>query len=77
MTSRRRSVWGFCSALAGCALMLMIANATLAALVLPPSVPEATPSERESLIQAMVRPPLAAVLGAALAIRTRRAGTPP
>ena len=77
MTSRRRSVWVLYTTLAGCALMLAIANAPLAAQVFPPSAPEATHSERESLIQAMVRLPLAAVLGAALAMRPRRAGTPP
>ena len=34
-------------------------------------------SENQSLLEAMVRLPLAAVLGAALAMRPRRAGTPP
>jgi uncharacterized membrane protein YhiD involved in acid resistance len=34
-------------------------------------------SETQSLVEAMVRLPLAAVLGAALAMRPRRAGTPP
>jgi uncharacterized membrane protein YhiD involved in acid resistance len=34
-------------------------------------------SETQSLLEAMVRLPLAAVLGAALAMRPRRAGTPP
>jgi uncharacterized membrane protein YhiD involved in acid resistance len=34
-------------------------------------------SETHSLLEAMVRLPLAAVLGAALAMRPRRAGTPP
>jgi uncharacterized protein DUF4956 len=37
---------------------------------------EVPPSERESLIDAIVRLPLAAALGAVLAMRPRRAGTP-
>src|SRR4030095_7690454 len=43
--------------------------------MIPDFVPQA--AEQVSLLEAMVRLPLAAVLGAALAMRPRRAGTPP
>jgi uncharacterized membrane protein YhiD involved in acid resistance len=78
MTLRRRALWGLYAAFGASVLVLVIANAALAAQALPPSgVPDVSQSERESLLQAVVRLPLAAVLGAALAMRPRRAGTPP
>lgn len=51
----------------------------LAAQALPGALAAAAPKgdERESLLAAVIRLPIAAGLGAALAMRPRRAGTPP
>jgi uncharacterized membrane protein YhiD involved in acid resistance len=49
-------------------------TAALGTTAKQPAVPSDTPSE---ILDALVRLPLAAVLGAALAIRPRRRGTPP
>jgi uncharacterized membrane protein YhiD involved in acid resistance len=77
MITKARSAWRLQAALT-IALLVLVANGALCAQPVPPSVTtEASPTERESLLDAMVRLPLAAVLGAALAMRPRRAGTPP
>ncbi len=77
MRPRRRALWALSAAFGASVLVLVIANAALAAQALPSGVPDVMQSERESLFEAVVRLPLAAVLGAALAMRPRRAGTPP
>jgi len=60
------------------ALLMLVASGALAAQVpAAAAVPEPPHNEKESIVEAMVRLPLAAVLGAALAMRPRRAGTPP
>jgi uncharacterized membrane protein YhiD involved in acid resistance len=59
-------------------LLLMMASGLVAAQVPPiAAASTASHSERESILEAIVRLPLAALLGAALAMRPRRAGTPP
>jgi len=60
------------------ALLMLVASGALAAQVpAAAAVPEPPHNEKESIVEATVRLPLAAVLGAALAMRPRRAGTPP
>lgn len=57
--------------------MVIAANVAAAQQLPPGTMPEPAPNEKESILVATVRLPLAAVLGAALAMRPRRAGTPP
>lgn len=77
MTGPGRHLLAACLLAASC----LVPRAAAAQIPGTPGVPtkaehEAPPSERESLIDALVRLPLAAALGAALAMRPRRAGTP-
>src|SRR5262245_15957505 len=59
-------------------LVLVIGNIVVGAQVpAGAAVPEVSHSEKESIFEAIVRLPLAAALGAVLAMRPRRAGTPP
>jgi uncharacterized membrane protein YhiD involved in acid resistance len=61
-----------------CALLVLVASGALVAQVpAAAALPEPPHNEKESIVEAIVRLPLAAVLGAALAMRPRRAGTPP
>ena len=78
MTMRGAKPWVVCGLFGAAVLILVVANAALAQQM-PPAVATAEPAqnERESLLAAVVRLPLAAALGAVLAMRPRRAGTPP
>jgi hypothetical protein len=58
-------------------LMLAAVPALMASQELPDAAQGNATAERESVVHALVRLPLAAALGAALAMRPRRAGTPP
>jgi uncharacterized membrane protein YhiD involved in acid resistance len=58
-------------------LVVIVANAAAVQQLPPSAIAEPTHNEKESILQALVRLPLAAALGAALAMRPRRAGTPP
>jgi hypothetical protein len=55
---------------------VVLSGQDLSALMQPDNGSEAA-TERDSLMHALLRLPLAAALGAALALRPRRAGTPP
>jgi hypothetical protein len=59
-----------------CTLMPFVAAAQPSPVTIPKAGHEPPEPESESLLQAMIRLPLAAGLGAALAMRPRRAGTP-
>jgi uncharacterized membrane protein YhiD involved in acid resistance len=78
MSVRQPPTWLVYTGLATALVVLMMVNAALGAQVpQAASLPELSHTEQESIFEAMVRLPLAAVLGAALAMRPRRAGTPP
>jgi uncharacterized membrane protein YhiD involved in acid resistance len=78
MSVRQPPTWLVYTGLATALVLLMTVNAALGAQVpQAASLPELSHTEKESIFEAMVRLPLAAVLGAALAMRPRRAGTPP
>jgi uncharacterized membrane protein YhiD involved in acid resistance len=72
MTRRTTQV----TALGGAALAWLLAVAPAAAQTFGPEA-GASLTERDSLLHAVLRLPLAAALGAILAMRPRRAGTPP
>jgi uncharacterized membrane protein YhiD involved in acid resistance len=76
MTARGSRTWLVYGMFVAAVLVLMMANAALAQQVPQAVVAETTHKEKESILEAVVRLPLAAVLGAALAMRPRRAGTP-
>jgi uncharacterized membrane protein YhiD involved in acid resistance len=77
MRTPRHVPWTLGAVFAAPVLVVVIANAALAAQAFPSGMADTPQSERESLLEAAVRLPLAAVLGAALAMRPRRAATPP
>ena len=76
MTAREPRTWLVYGMFVAAVLVLMMANAALAEQVPQAAVAETSHQEKESILEAVVRLPLAAVLGAALAMRPRRAGTP-
>ena len=77
MKGRLRPAWLLYAGLATALVVLLMVNAALGGQVPhAAAVPETAHTEKESILEAMIRLPLAAVLGAALALRPRRAGTP-